>query len=204
MAKPFADDGAAGASGIPDADAAPSVGTGSGGTASSMDTGMGNISAGQAAQDYGAGALANGALNGVGGNFSQGPAPTTSASDVPAGWTNTIGTFFEQGGGVPDDSGSGADGSDPMSSALNTVDQVLQFGYSKYGLGGQQDQGGGIQEANAGYSNGRMPAVPGSQSNSGVPPLQPAPGPLPPTSNPFGKRADDSSGGVPDDDDGSA
>lgn len=202
MAKPFADDGAAGASGIPDADASPSFGGGSGG-GSTPTLQTGNISDAQAIDQFGPGALANGALNGVGGNFSQGPAPTTSASDVPAGWTNTIGTFFEQGGGVPDDSGSGADGSDPMSSALNTVDQVLQFGYSKYGLGGQQDQGGGIQEANASYSNGRMPAVPGSQSNSGVPPLQPQPGPLPPTSNPFGKRAE-GAGPADDDNDGSA
>jgi hypothetical protein len=33
-----------------------------------------------------------------------------------------------------------------------------------------------------------MPMLPGSQSNSGIPPQQPMPGPLPPTSNPFGKR----------------
>lgn len=38
-----------------------------------------------------------------------------------------------------------------------------------------------------------MPTIPGSQSNSGIPPAQPMPGPLPPTSNPFGKRADDDS-----------
>jgi hypothetical protein len=37
---------------------------------------------------------------------------------------------------------------------------------------------------------GAMPMIPGNQSESGRPPLQPAPGPLPPTSNPFGKRAD--------------
>lgn len=41
-----------------------------------------------------------------------------------------------------------------------------------------------------GQQASRMPSVPGSQSDSGIAPQQPAPGPLPPTSNPFGKRAE--------------
>lgn len=203
MAKPFADDGAAGASGIPDADAAP------GGPSNTSTPSVNGGNSATQMSSFGASPIngdpmgesaPSGSITGPQStaSASPGPAISYSSSSAPAGF----GTFFEQGGGVPDDDGSG--GGDPMSSALNTVDQVLQFGYSKYGLGGQQPQGGGVQEADAGYTNGRMPAVPGSQSNSGVPPLQPQPGPLPPTSNPFGKRADDSSGGVQDDDDGSA
>lgn len=56
------------------------------------------------------------------------------------------------------------------------------------------------QQMAAGYGNGRMPAIPGNQSNSGAPPIQPQPGPLPPTSNPFGKRADAGDDGDGDDD----
>jgi hypothetical protein len=45
-----------------------------------------------------------------------------------------------------------------------------------------------------------MPVAPASQSNSGVKPLQPMPGPLPPTSNPFGRRSE----AAPDPDEGGA
>jgi hypothetical protein len=118
---------------------------------------------------------------------------------------------YEDGGPIED-----SQGGDPLlakiNKALGTVDSVLDYGRNLHGLGGGDNtQSGGVQTADAGYSNGRMPAIPGSQSNSGVPPIQPQPGPLPPTSNPFGKRADasdstdqDSSGGVDTGDEESA
>jgi hypothetical protein len=46
-----------------------------------------------------------------------------------------------------------------------------------------------------------MPMIPGNQSESGIPKPQPF-GTLPPTNNPFGKRADASQdGAIPTDDD---
>lgn len=132
------------------------------------------------------------------------------------------GIFFDQGGGVPDADGdndgdqnpgqgqsqnpgqgqSQNPGQDPMSAilqgALGSVDQVLQFGYKQYGLGGSQSGGVQDQEAQPQQQAANMPTVPASQSNSGVKPMQPMPGPLPPTNNPFGKRAD--AGGIQDDD----
>jgi hypothetical protein len=107
--------------------------------------------------------------------------------------------YFDQGGAVPEDvdSSGGSDGSDPSSQsasegsngliaqALAAVQDTLKFTRDQYGITGDQQggdqQGGGQQVAG-------MATVPGSQSNSGIPPLQPAPGPLPPTSNPFGQR----------------
>lgn len=132
-------------------------------------------------------------------------APTFgNASDLDAWETQqgqptstSQGFSFAEGGAIPDDdgdsdynSGNGSPEQDRVSKALETVDGVLAFGRKLHGLGGDDD-GGAIQTADAGYTNGRMPAVPGSQSNSGVPPLQPQPGPLPPTNNPFGKRQAD-------------
>ena len=129
-------------------------------------------------------------------------APTTT------GFAGTSPTMsFAAGGAVPEDDSHGADSSDSngspaqdrISKALDSVDQVLAYSYKMHGLGGDQNSGGAVdtgaaapqQMAQNGYSNGRMPAIPGSQSNSGQPPLQPQPGPLPPTSNPFGKRTAD-------------
>lgn len=85
-----------------------------------------------------------------------------------------------------------------LSAALASVQSVLAFGRKLHGIGGreqgggEEDQGGVINEAAA------MPTIPGSQS--GGPREQPAPGRLPPTSNPFGKRAEAS----PDGDEGGA
>ncbi len=89
-----------------------------------------------------------------------------------------------------------------INAALETVDNALSYGRKLHGLSGGQ------QTAAA------MPMIPGTQSESGIPPKrptpppakmaaampavpgnpygqqreQPAPGPLPPTNNPFGKR----------------
>lgn len=112
--------------------------------------------------------------------------------------------------------------------SMGSVDQVLQQMYKNYGLQGgptqgipadqvqdQQDNGAAgswrqpvqgnqptqydPQDSNPSQEAANMPAVPASQSNSGVPPQRPGPGTLPPTSNPFGKRAD--AGGIQDDGD---
>lgn len=64
-----------------------------------------------------------------------------------------------------------------MQAALAAVRGALDYGRRRHGLiGGQQEAG-------------RMPAVPGTPSESGKR-EQPMPGPLPPTQNPFGKRAE--------------
>ena len=127
---------------------------------------------------------------------------------------------FADGGAIPDDeTGEGSPEQDRISKALESVDQVLAFGRQLHGLGGGDNEGA-IQTAGAmptipgNQSNtpgpykpqqpqpqqvaANMPSVPGSQSNSGAKPVQPMPGPLPPTSNPFGKRAD--AGSDPDQD----
>ena len=63
--------------------------------------------------------------------------------------------------------------------ALKAVSEAMAFGRRLHGLlpGAQQE------------ATNRMPTVPGSPSESGRR-EQPAPGPLPPTQNPFGKRAE--------------
>lgn len=213
MPNSFANDGAGGAgdnlganSGQPGFGSQP----GSFGTPSSSfggtppTTGSGAITAAQAQSEFGGGILNNGALNGLGG-VNQSPTyapPGSQAANYMA--SNYPGVAFADGGAVDTDIGSGdtdgSPGQDAISKALESVDQVLAYGRKQYGLGGDDNGSDGAipgaaqqqppQQMAAGYGNGRMPAVPGSQSNSGVPPMQPQPGPLPPTSNPFGKRAD--------------
>lgn len=120
-------------------------------------------------------------------------------NNLPGG--SSMPLLFEDGGEVPgaDGNGTGSDMGDLIALALSSVDQGLDYGRKKHGLTGNQQQA----------SMTRMPAVPGSPSDSGIPRPQPAPGPLPPTSNPFGKRqqfsqndqdSDDQPGGIPDND----
>lgn len=112
-------------------------------------------------------------------------------------------TFYADGGEVPD-SGDGSQGGgmdDLLAMALSSVDQGLDYGRKKHGL---------MQTADASMS--RTPMIPGNPSESGIPRPQPMPGPLPPTSNPFGKRQQfsendqqgdndaDDRGGIPDND----
>lgn len=111
--------------------------------------------------------------------------------------TPSAGFSFANGGAIDesmgDDQGgaSGDGGGDVISRALGTVDQVLAYGRKLHGLGGGgNDEGDGGAIQGVGQQAGNMPAIPGNQSNSGMRPAQPAPGPLAPTSNPFGKRAD--------------
>jgi len=118
----------------------------------------------------------------------------TPAASNPAGSGNGGGNvpmagggiFFDAGGSVPDDNGQSQQ-QDPMSAtlqqSLGSASQALQMVYKQFGLGGDQAQTGGVQEA------ANMPTVPGGQSETGIPPQRPGPGTLPPTSNPFGKRA---------------
>lgn len=115
--------------------------------------------------------------------------------------------------------------------SMGSVDQVMQQLYKQYGLTGgptqgipadqvqdQQDNGAagrwrqpvqGNQpqqydqdQTNPSQEAANMPTVPAGQSETGIPPQRPGPGTLPPTSNPFGKRAD--AGGIDTDDDDDA
>lgn len=107
--------------------------------------------------------------------------------------TNWSFTGFSQGGAIPDsETGEGSPEQDQISKALESVDAVLAFGRKLHGLGGGDNEGA-IQTAS------RMPSVPGTPSDSGAKPVQPMPGPLPPTANPFGKRAS-ATGSDPDQD----
>lgn len=125
--------------------------------------------------DPGATALAGGGWRlPVDSNFGAGaPAP----SDATPMMANSF--HFADGGSV-DDGGSGGDVGSLLALALSSVDAGLDYGRKKYGL-----SGGGQQQASM---MGRTPAIPGNQSESGIPRPQPMPGPLPPTSNPFGQR----------------
>ena len=219
MPKDFSEDGAFGANGGGD----PGSGTFGTGTASS-----GPISDTDAVSRFGAGALDNGALGTP--NGYQPPnqvSDATAASRFGAGalGEGNLGMSFSDGGAIDDTDGSPAQ--DRISKALGTVDSVLAFGRKLHGLGGNEEDDGTIPGAQAGampmipgnqsetpgpYRPGQggqtmaanMPSVPGSQSNSGQRPPQPMPGPLPPTSNPFGKRADAGDGDGDDDDQGGA
>jgi hypothetical protein len=120
------------------------------------------------------------------------PQPNAPSPDQFMSQAGSLG--FSDGGAISDsESGEGSPEQDQISKALESVDQVLAFGRKLHGLGGGDNEGA-IQTADA-----RIPSIPGTQSNSGVKPIQPMPGPLPPTANPFGKRAD-ATGSDPDQD----
>jgi hypothetical protein len=199
MPKSFSEDGAFGASGPPQGTAG-TFGNQPGGVPGTGASGM--ITDAQALAEFGPGAFANGALNGMGGVFQQAP-----ASNDPVGsqaWNSehsgggNLNMMFEDGGSVPeqDQSGDPTSGTgDPISLALTTVDSALAYGRKLNGL--PTDDGSSPQQMAMGA---RMPSIPGTQSNSGTKPIQPMPGPLPPTSNPFGKRADNSQGDGDSDD----
>lgn len=207
MAKSFADDGAVGAgvasSTAPAPGAMPSASSTSGASSSaagaptamnyspmSQPGGGGGASfvpqsipsANTAPQGGGAAPSSQPSSGGSFPSFQTAPQGGGQGSNVP---TSTGGIFFDEGGAVPDDNATGGQ-QNPMDvilqRSMGSVDQVFQQMYKQYGLGGN-DQQGGVQDEAA-----NMPTVPGGQSESGVKPLQPAPGKLPPTSNPFGKR----------------
>lgn len=189
MPRSFSEDGAFGAgqpAGVPAAPGTPATTTEGGWSgqlgSSSYGTDPGNTAAYEQASKQTP-------SSSVGGGFSMNPANLGAYRQA----YSAAGISFEDGGAVPDDGGGDTNGSpqqDAIQKALSTVDGVLAYGRKLHGLGGGDNEGGGIQTADAGYQNGRMPARPGNPSESGVAPMQPSPGPLPPTSNPFGKRAD--------------
>ncbi len=230
MPKDFSQDGASGAVG---------------GAANTANLGNGTqqISPQQAAIDFGAGALGNGALapQGWGGEYGSSPMSDAQASQqfgsgALAG--GNLSLMFEDGGIVPDDPSADpyADGGQPqdpngeqdgsindrIALALTSVDSALAYGRQKNGLpaDGGMDEGNGSQQAaampmipgNQSETPGpyvpqrpkpqqmaaNMPAAPASQSDSGVKPIQPQPGPLAPTSNPFGQRQGQPYGRVAD------
>lgn len=140
---------------------------------------------------------------------------------------------FSQGGAIPDGDddydGNGSPAQERMQRALSNIEGVLAFGRKLHGLGGGDNEGAintagamptipGNQSQTPGpykpqprpqqqAANYPMPIRPAGQSESGVPPAPPGPGTLPPTSNPFGKRADndqDDSGGAIDTDEDTA
>jgi hypothetical protein len=145
------------------------------------------------------------------GAFAGSPMPETYAS---TGGMGGNGRYFADGGAVGDDDNGGdqsADGGqedangdndgqqDPspdgalgapmgngVTDALSSVEAALAYGRNLHGLGGAgttQTPGGGEEPRQA----ANMPAIPPSQSESGIPRPQPF-GTLPPTKNPFGKR----------------
>lgn len=83
-----------------------------------------------------------------------------------------------------------------LNSALGVVGNVLAYGRKLHGLGGDEDSGEGSGEGGAIETAGVMPTVPFSESQRD----RPMPGPLPPTSNPFGKRAEAEPDAEPDSD----
>lgn len=120
------------------------------------------------------------------------------------GFPGTAARFFSEGGAIdegdpnatdPQGSGLGNSLQASINAALGVVDNVLSYGRKLHGLGGGDDDEGAIKGT---QTAGRMPSVPGTPSDSGVRPVQPAPGALPPTSNPFGKRADASQDSPPE------
>lgn len=201
MPNSFANDGAFGAGGpgmstapVPGQNPASTTGTPSSSAAASQSaTGTSPPGASQVPAAW----MANGALNGLGGVYSQNPATNAppgsdaanfnaSLASAPANSSLYSASFFAAGGAVPDDNGASQQqdpASDTLQQALGSANQALQMVYKQFGLGGDQSQAGGVQEAV------NMPTVPAGQSETGIPPQRPAPGPLPPTSNPFGKRA---------------
>lgn len=120
----------------------------------------------QLAAQFGGTSWSDGSSSGSVSYSSQDPAtdPYFNAvkAGVPAGTLQMMyggqGLAFEGGGAMPDDAED------------NTIDQLLAHGRQSLGL---------MQMA------GAIPSAPGTQSPN-MP--RPAPGPLPPTSNPFGKR----------------
>ena len=168
MPKNFSQDGAAG-----------------GGFSTSGDAGFGGSTGGLTVSDFGG---TSGATPGTFGGSSGGDQASMFAANTGGANLSTVssgggggllsGFSFEQGGAVPDT--SAPDIADEIAQALTSVDSALDFGRKLHGLptGGEDEQ----QMAQ------RMPTVPGNPSESGIPRPQPMPGPLPPTSNPFGKR----------------
>ena len=105
-------------------------------------------------------------------NYPQPPQPQRSNGGQSFAAGGPVGAIDEATG----DAGGAISLVGNLQSALAVVQEALAYGRQLHGLGGGQ------QEAAA-----RMPMAPGTQSESGRREL-PAPGPLPPTQNPFGKR----------------
>lgn len=154
-------------------------------------------------RNYGAGEINPNARPGLGG-----PQDTTGITDWGRQFLQNTGGFqtmsFAEGGAIPaeEDAVSQPNGlMDVIGKAMGTVQEVLAYGRKKHGIGAAQaaeGDEGAIPGAQAGMT--QMPTRPGTQSESGVKPLQPAPGKLPPTDNPFGKRAEADTGGAIDTD----
>lgn len=154
-----------------------------GGAAYNPSTGM--VSGSDA---YGRSATGHSPVSGDTGQI--GLAQTSTGDHGFFGEMNPAGLSFADGGAIPEGDEDDPNATDPQGSALGqslqnsinaamqSVQQALSYGRNLHGLGGGQ------QEAAA------MPSVPGNQSESGIPRERPMPGPLPPTSTPFGKRAD--------------
>ena len=120
-------------------------------------------------------------------DFASPAAGTSIGSNIVTDAGPQLGMSFADGGAIDD--------SDPdqpsnhLAEALQTVDTVMQALYQAHGGSDDSqsdDSTGGPQQQ---QQAANMPMVPGNQSESGIAPQQPAPGPLPPTSNPFGQRA---------------
>lgn len=105
--------------------------------------------------------------------------------------------YYAGGGPVPGYAGGGAIdettgdvGMGPMgggfasqlAAAVKACQEALAEGRRRYGVGQEEQQEASMKP--------RTPMRPGNPSDSGFEREQPMPGPLPPTQNPFGKRAE--------------
>lgn len=113
---------------------------------------------------------------------------------------------YAAGGAIDETTGDvgmgpmGGNFSSQLAAAVKACQDALNFGRQRMGIMG------GSEQKEAGLN--RMPTTPGNPSESGEPRELPAPGPLPPTSNPFGKRRAEAGGegeeAIPTDDEETA
>lgn len=150
-----------------------SGGWGGGGLASPPSGGNDSIG-GVGGSSYGGGGWGGGGMT---------PPPGASRADEGSGFMSGFSSFAD-GGAIDEDTGDAGGGMDnglgrSIQEALGSVGAALAYGRKLHGIG----EGGGEQQ-----TADRMPAQPGNPY--GQQREQPVPGPLPPTNNPFGKRAD--------------
>lgn len=149
MARSFADDGASGASGggtaigpdVVNDFGTPPAPTSTPPSAAPRGNGAGSFDTGQTG--FWGNPLGPTIQGGGGGGGSK-----VGTSSRTGYWGNPIGLSFSGGGAIPDDDDTnGSPQQDQISSALDTVDQVLAFGRKQHGLGGGDNEGIPQQQA---------------------------------------------------------
>lgn len=123
------------------------------------------------------------------GGFTPPPKQTDQVGDPYAAFTNNA-ISYAAGGAIDEDPNAtdpqgsmmGANLQASINKAMGVVGNALAYGRKLHGISGGEQDGEAVQTA------GRMPTQPGNPY--GQQREQPMPGPLPPTNNPFGKRAE--------------